>query len=279
MDIYAEYNQVAPCEMDMISVARNGVVRHDYMIFQPLQMENIACRLLEVAKNSTVLRCGNNMAGLTNDKMAYESDGAHANLMRATMDCALDYYFGWGAPTLRYERRVINEAILLHDLPENVTGDTPDNRARDENKKRIREKLYLEEFFTKYSLFDQTRRVEQLLIEMEEKSSLEGRMLYLADKLSAITMMLCYDAAGLNPRIDPNDPLLGRITKAERDLCTRLPDGKILLSELWTVDFLRGREHYKLDDTGYFTRLLVMQTLLTHKRWYKWRKAQYISYN
>ena len=111
---------------------------------------------------------------------------------------------------------------------------------------------------------------------MQEKSSPEGRTLYTADKVSAIIMMLCYDKLGLYPGVRPSDKSIAKVDRTEVGFCKKQSNGKILLSELWTVDFLYGREIVQYDDTGYFLAILVMATLLIHGKWYDWREAQYL---
>ena len=63
-------------------------------------IRNTTIRLLEIAKNSTVLRCGLVLGNVTTDKIAYESDGAHTNLMRALVKYAMDFVYGWGNNSL-----------------------------------------------------------------------------------------------------------------------------------------------------------------------------------
>ena len=118
--------------------------------------------------------------------------------------------------------------------------------------------------------------IKQLLREMQDKSSLEGRILYVADKVSAILMMLYYDQVELYPSISPNSPKISKASREEREFCEVQQDGTILLSELWTVDFLYGRNIAQYDDTGFFLAVLVMMTLIVRGEWYDWRETQYI---
>ena len=262
-------------ELKLIGVSREASHR---LFDEGYSITKAAKRMLEVTRNSTVLRFGNLAAHLTEDSMAFESDGAHTNLVRALVDLAIDFNYGCDFDGLCYSRRIFGEAVLLHDLPENVTGDTPDNRLRDAAEKRKLEDEYFDEVWSTYGAvyYRQRRLVELLREEMEEKSTEEGRLLYMADKLAAILMMLCYDFMGKTPSVAFGSDYLNGVNKAESDLCERrTPDGKILLSELWSVDFLRGRRLNQYDDSGFYTALLVATTLYASGKWYQWRENQY----
>lgn len=245
----------------------------------PMQMYRIAKRVLEVAKNSTITRSGNITGHLSNDRMAYESDGGHTNLMHAMVDYAIDYIYNLSDQcSLYYDDRVIHEAIRLHDLPENKTGDIADNRARDETMKAKIEAEYFTKFGDLYSKSEKPlyQNAMNLLSEMSNKSTKEGCFLYTADKVSAIIMMLTYDQKGLLPFAFPEDRSLSRIPITELRLCERRsPEGGLLLSELWTIDYFYGRNLIQYDKLGFFTALLIMTTLIVHDDWYEWRESQY----
>jgi hypothetical protein len=89
-------------------------------------------------------------------------------------------------------------------------------------------------------------------------------------------MILYYDSIGLYPSIAPNDPRLAKISHQEKEFCEVLQDGTILLSELWTADFLYGRNIVQYDDTGFFLAVLILATLCTRGEWYDWREIQYL---
>ena len=278
MDIIDSYNNIMMQEKKMFCLETDSAVSYDIVSYDSLSMLDTAYRLLQIARNSTVLRSGNIAGRLTHDDIAYESDGGHTNLVQATLNYALDYHYGIGIGTPRYSRREISEAVLIHDLPENITGDIADNRQRDEQQKMKIERQFIQDFMLRYDPeYDVLcKHVQELLLEMNNKSTEEGCLLYMADKLSAITMMLCYDEIGVFPSIMPNDPSIAMRAQSEVDACARQFDGTILLSELWTIDYLFGRKLCHYDDSGFFTALLVMQTLLVHKKWYDWRKFQYV---
>lgn len=245
--------------------------------FSEEQIRSTSLRLLEIAKNSTVLRCGNVLGHLTNDTIAYESDGAHTNLMRALVKYAMDFIYGWGANSPNYYREEIDEAALIHDLPENTTGDIPDNRNRNEANKVKAENTFIEEFMKKAKPRKpiHAHKVRKLLQQMQDKSTTEGRILYTADKLSAIIMMLVLDHLELFPYSFPGEPAIARRSDEELNLCTKRADGSILLSDAWTVDFLHGRRINQYDDHSFFTAILIMTTLLVKGEWYDWRYKQY----
>lgn len=273
MNLISEYLWIINNELMVIKPSNS---LRDTLVSEPRSIRNTAKRILEIAKNSTVLRCGNRIGHLTEDFIAYESDGGHTNLVRAIANYALDFIYGWGeSPS--FTRREIDEAILIHDLPENIFDDIPDNGSRDELQKLKEENIYYTEFLEYYAPYDHTfvTHIAQLLCEMNAKSTEIGRIIYLADKLSAIIMMLAYDDLDLFPRAKPSESSLSSVSQIEIELCELGKNDSILLSELWTVDFLYGRKLTQYDDTGFFTALLAMATLLTHNRWYNWREAQY----
>lgn len=273
--IFSDYLRIINKEFDM--EIRGGRDKCLVELQDPDLVLGISRRMLEIARNSTVLRFGNRAGHLTQDKIAYESDGAHTNLVMALVDCVLDMIYGWGNNPPNYDRREITEAVRMHDLPENETGDTPDNLSRDETQKLNEDFHYFEDFLNLHPKHDSshTHYVKKLLGEMEYRTSEEGRIIYLADKLAAIIMMLYYDQAGLYPYALENDPNISEINRVEMKLC-ELHFGKgYLLSEMWSIDFVFARELVKFDDTGFFTAVLVMTTLLVHNKWYAWREEQY----
>lgn len=279
MNILDKYTEIMQKEAELKASTANDQNVQCLPLERPQQIYNITKRIMEITKNSTVLRSGNITGGLTKDFIAFESDGAHTNLVRALAKYALDSRYGWDNSPPNYSRSEIDEAIIIHDLPENITGDIPDNRNRDEAKKNRIENEYFDKIFNTYppSQYPHCWNIKNLLQEMQEKTSPEGRIIYVADKVSAVLMMLHYDWLKLYPSIAPNDPKISKVNLGERVLCEVQSDGTILLSELWTVDFLFGRNMIQYDDTGFFLAILVMATLCTRGKWYLWREAQYLS--
>ena len=279
--ITSQYEEIIKKELTLKASqhTRNVIDIDSFFILQfpEEQIKGTALRLLEIAKNSTVLRCGNVLGHLTNDTIAYESDGAHTNLVRAMVKYAMDFIYGWGANSPNFYREEIDEAALIHDLPENITGDIPDNRNRDEAKKVQTESAYIEEFMKKAKPRKpmHAHQVKKLLRQMEDKSTTEGRILYCADKLSAIIMMLVLDHLELFPYAFPGEKSISKISDEELSFCTKRLDGSVLLSDAWTIDFLHGRKLNQYDDYSFFTAILIMTTLLVKGEWYDWRYKQY----
>ena len=273
MDIFKEYLRIMQGEMSLAGPGKRNPIVYDMMYFRDL-----ARRVLEIALSSTKLRCCGPIGHLTDAKVAFESVGAHTNLMSAIVDYALDYVYGHDVIPMRYSRRDMLEAVRMHDLPENITGDTPDNSTRDEKQKDKEDTEYFE-FYNEL----QPRDVRyhngtlRILKEMQEKSSPEGKMIYTADKLAAIIMNLCYDSCGMSPIAGFNEPTISARNQEAMEMCDNVIEpGFYYLSEVWTIDFLVQRKIVQYDETGFFTALLVMTTLLCHDgKWYSWRERQY----
>lgn len=288
--IYSEYLRILDKELDM----RHAPVPHGFMpkLHDPEYFLRVAQRIIDVAENSNILRCRSGMGHLTTDVEAYESDGSHTNLVSATTDAALDFEYGWGIDPPNYTRKEFGESVRLHDLPENVSGDMPNNNSAIVPKKNRIEGEYYDKavrcYYDPYEVGESIVHMRRLLAELAALGEAvknytdytpESRIFYGADKLAAIIDTLNGDRRGDLPHAGYNDPDITDINHKEMDLCElRHPKyGDYLLSEIWTVDFLYARELTRYDDTGFFTGLLIMTTLLCHKgKWYHWRENQYL---
>lgn len=245
----------------------------------------LVVQLEEYAKNAFVLRSYNYLYGLTEDSDAYESTGAHTNLMRAILDRALSYLYG---PDLErnnipggYSYREIIEAVGRHDLPENLIGDQPDNGNRDEVAKIQAEHKYQNNFSNFSPTYEANfeKNVKKLLTEMETKSTEIGKMLYLADKVSAIFIALAYDATGKPPRISSKSNAVSERDLEEMRICGNNNKNLYFASEMWTTDYLSVRKIVHFDNEGFFTALIVMYTLILKNHWYAWREREYLEHN
>lgn len=247
------------------------------------EMYGVARQILEFAKAGTVPRSYVSRYGLTRDRgktIAYESDGAHTNLMSAIVDRALRFRYGI-LPQFTEDGHAyhsVMEAVRRHDLPENDTGDIPDDGNRDEEAK-IRAEREFQAEFAGYSANQETRTdrgVAHLLHEMEGRTSPTGKLLYLADKVSAVIIVLTYDQLGRPPLRRLTDSYLTDRDRQEIALCDSAFGGDAYLaSEMWTIDYFQGRSLVEYDDTGWFTALVVAATLLVRQDWYRWREEHY----
>lgn len=243
------------------------------------EVTNIAHQIKEVAKSSLEPRSYNRIYGLSKNEYAFESVGAHTNLVSVLIDRALSFYYKSEEDLKRtgYTYREIMEAVRLHDLPENFTGDIPDNGSGDTQKKKSDEKLYFDVFFSTYSPKEEQfmQNVHRLLNEMEQKSSEMGKLLYCADKAAAVLITLEYDENGTPPLLK-----ISRKANSERDLeemslCDNKEHNRCHASEMWTVDWFKARNLIDFDTTGFFTSLIIMRTLQVNGHWYKWRENDY----
>lgn len=261
----------------------------------------------EVAVNSTVLRSYVKSYGLDQSErkevpaknydgtsksrpLAYESDGAHVNLVCEILDHALIACYGPDFGQLGgehpctvdgYSYRDIMKAARIHDLPENLTGDNPDNDSFDEKAKDAFEEKFFTSFTGNFPTFDATTgtKVLKLLLEMRDKSSPTGRLLYICDKFAANVITLVYDFLGAPPKkgYRGSIPLSGR-DRAEMDLCDSFDENTMRhASEMWAVDMLHIRNLIQYDDTGFITACLVMYTLMVRGHWYEWRERDYLA--
>ena len=236
-------------------------------------------QLDQITESSSVLRSYNNRYGLTRNKYAYESVAAHTNLCLAILDRCLSYLYGADIDLPdRYSYRELMEVLRRHDLPENQIGDIPDNGEAENSGKRSTEIAYFDAF-SSYSPMREhfcEENINQLLNEMEDKSSFFGKLLYLTDKTSAIFITLWHDKVGRHPLMHPRSRKISGRDFAEMQLCDDKINGCYRASEMWTIDYFKMRELEQYDDTGYFTALIVAYTLEVNGRWYIWREQDYI---
>ena len=253
-------------------------------IVEAKEMFNTTLQIAEIAKSATVLRSYVYFCNIASvDTQAHESDGAHTNLMSALIDRFWQYYYGPDAHYAEdgYSYRDLIEATRRHDLPENDTGDIPDNGNRDEYAKSFQEHGYQRQFaqLSPSRSTDSEKRIRRALLEMEGKTSLSGKLLYIADKSAALIMALCYDSLGQPPYRSDTDPCITEREQQELGLCdyqvSKVSSPACFTSEMWTMDYFQMRKLVQYDDTGFFTALIVMYTLQIHNYWYSWREADY----
>ena len=243
------------------------------------KLYNITYQILEFGHSSLVLRSYNNNYNLTEDRIAYESVGGHTNLVGVIIDRIMR--LGWSSAVNEsvegFYYNEIMEAVRRHDLPENVIGDIPDNGMRDEKSKSEKEHQFWQDF-RKYSTYDEYHhedRVQMLLDEMEQKSTIIGRMLYLADKIAANIITLCYDSINRSPMITMDDEKASPLDREAMAHCDYNENGYYKASEIWTYGYFVTRETIKYDDIGFYTAIIVIATLIINGEWYKWREKLY----
>ena len=124
-------------------IAFNGM----WQVYDTKEIYNIAKKVMEIGKNSFVLRGYNGSYGLTmrSQSCAYESVGAHTNLLTEIVDQFLVYSFGENVDRklpFGHKYRNIMNAVRRHDLPENEIGDIPDNGSGNVDEKQRLERQY-----------------------------------------------------------------------------------------------------------------------------------------
>ena len=290
VDILKEYRRIMVEELKIINryPTHNLVKKEDLNIIGAAEIESATWRLSQIAESSFVPRSYIHYYGLSEDPLTNESVSAHTNLVLALVEEALDYYYGkdfgepgskWARTIDGYTRREIMEAARMHDLPENVSGDVPDNGNRD-NEAKDREEAEFYYNYTRSYTRGKTKfgdNVLSLLLQMRNPNSPTGRLLYMADKTAALLITLQYDEVSLPPTMDYNNPLASERDKKEMELCDYKENDKYRASEMWAIDYFKMRRISDQDDYGFFTAIVVMRTLEVNGKWYSWREKDYIN--
>lgn len=233
----------------------------------------------EVARASYIGRSYNTRYKLTNGTRVFESTAAHTNLVMALVDGAISINSQMKQKLDKtYSYREIMEVVRIHDLPENRIGDWPDNGSRDETEKARLEDEYLKEYMLYYPADDPEfkKKVFKLFGEMNKQSSIAGRLIYTADKTAAIIATLTLDQLQMSPMMHINNKDASDRDKTEMSICDYCSTkGYRKASEMWTIDHFHIRGLNRFDDTGFFTAIIVMYTLLINGHWYQWREDDY----
>lgn len=277
IDLYQEFRRIMK-EESKFNPACEYYASHD---IDPIYM--MSKHISEVCKASFVGRSYNMRYGLTECNQVFESVGAHTNLVIALIEGAM-FIDGRVRENIKdsYSYRDILEVARIHDLPENRIGDWPDNGDRDEELKAKLEDEYLKEYLLYYPTDEPKfkENVLKLFKEMGDQSSPAGRLIYMADKVSAIIATLTLDLLQHSPCMRYNNKDKSERDMVEMNICDYVDNpayrnGYRKASEMWTIDHLRLRKLNRFDDTGFFTAILVMYTLLINGRWYHWRELDY----
>ncbi|MDO4508274.1 MAG: HD domain-containing protein [Candidatus Saccharibacteria bacterium] len=283
-EMFIEYRRIMENELRLSGRKALGVA-----IPESKEVYDAAWRIMEVAKSSFLQRSYIARYGIGTETEANESVGSHTNLVLALVDMALAYEYGpdfgfarsgWPTTMDGYSYREIMEVVRIHDLPENVMGDIPDDGARDDAAKAAVEEEYVKEYTRRYTFRERDfkKQVQMLFQNMENRSTPTGRLLFAADKTAALIITLTYDMVGKSPLMAINDKDATERDKAEMAICDfKTEDGKCKASEMWAIDHFQIRNNADFDDSGFFRALAVMYTLMVNGRWYDWREKDYLS--
>lgn len=257
---------------------------------------NTVAKSLEYAGSEYNPSSYNQKAGTTKEKNTAESVAAHSFVMERLTKMVLEILYkddienGRKLKDTGHTLDEVTEAASRHDLPENLISDIADNGSFNRDEIAEAEQKYWENY-SKYSLRspEYERNVNQLLDEMNAKSTVLGQILYLSDKVSRLISTLTSDFLSRkediqrdhfsdvkSPRMWEKDESLSIRDRKEMELCDSNENGYYKASEMWTVDFLHIRRISRYDHTGYFTAILIMATLAVNAMWYKWRENDYI---
>ena len=267
--------------IDYLNVIKNEYeIRNecwDKAIFDTDLIYGIAYQILEVAISNSIPRSYNLNYHLSRTKYAPESVGSHTNLMNILVDRALGFVYYSNNAQPEYAYREIIEAVRRHDLPENEIGDIPDDGTRDDIGLSTIEQIYWQSFgdYSPPEMKNLDTNVCILLKEMNRRESKLGRLIYLADKISAIIAVLAYDYIGVSPVRQVSDEKISELDRYAIKYCGYEEGDVIKASEMWTCSYFKNRAAIKYDDSGFYTAVLVMVTLMVHKKWYAWRTKEY----
>lgn len=244
-----------------------------------------------IIKSSFVPRCCTTRYGHFSPKqLAPESVSAHTNLMQIIIDRVLSCRYGPSFDKAEdgFTYREILEVARRHDLPENIIGDIADNGNRNDKSLARTERIYLRAFAQSSpnheTLFEEN--VRKLQHNMDEKRDFSGRLLYAADKVSAILTTLGYDSQNVQGSLPAMATTFEGASAKEikaMALCefrTKCVDETgeheiCRASEMWTIDYFKFRKLYQYDDTGIITAILIMESLIVNGKWYSWREKDY----
>lgn len=273
-DVIYTYRNIISAEIEYNNWKRTPIV------YQGEDLLNTTSQIMEVALSASILRSYNNTYNLSNDTRAYESVGAHTNLVLTILDRALFYEYGsnFKKTPEGFTYREIMEAARRHDLPENLIGDIPDNGTRNDAEKAVIEHSYLSGFSKLSPKRERSfeENVAKILQGMEDKSSAIGRSIYMADKVSAIIMTLVEDSRGISPMMSHDSPHASQNDLKNMEICDYGDEKSgCKASEMWTVAFFKTRNMVQYDDSGFYTALIVLATLIVNGKWYNWREKDY----
>jgi len=287
MNFLSEYRRIMSEEFKLKYKEVGGMLMMESLCFDVEEISGLLYRIRQTLKLSLLPRSYISRYGLSAEEIAHESVGAHTNLVMDLISEALSYWYGpdFGRPGGNWLETVdgfslaeIMTAVLIHDKAECEIGDIPDNGGFDPKEKAALEEEYYYEYFATYPprCEDFKRRVWELLRKMSDPYSETGRLLHVADKAAAILITLAYDEAGHPPMRSIDSSGLSERDKEEMLMCDFSENGYRKASEMWTIDHFHIRKFSNLDDTGFFTALIVMYTLEVNGRWYDWREKDYI---
>lgn len=273
-EISPEYNRIKKEEYNLYGI-------NSWQWPEDKEMYNSALNILDIAKLNLTPRSSNGVYNDYTAKYVPLSVGGHTNLYSCTMIEYYKYIYGTKIDTVehRYDYLPLIESDHRHDQPEAITGDRADDGTRDERLKNKIEEEYLKECLNRLPNRDRHHGliVNRLLSDMRcHGTSIIGDIKYATDKAVAPINMLVCDRLYFPYLIKPDNPRLTPQDLEEIKYCEYCHEGSYYASEMWTVDYLKLRQHAKYDYYGYCTALLVMCTLLVNdNHWYSWREADY----
>lgn len=242
----------------------------------PKELYNIMIQLTHFASLSLVPRSYNTRYLLTADPRTYESVASHTLLAREMITKALNFFYEPNFKRTKdgFTYYEISEAICRHDLPENETGDKPDNGDRDNESLALKETEYWDRH-SSYSPSRESGTEEHISFLLQDQNSqpttVTGGQIHATDKASAIFMNLCLEEKGMPPIMYVDSSIASEQERNQMSRCERHLelDGFqfCYASEMWTIGYFdKGID--KMDREYFFTALVIMKTIAVAGKWY-----------
>lgn len=261
-----------------IGIVHNLLTRLEYVISQAF-IPRSAFRYLPKSVNQKRLGLYLSSKNQIDSQIILESVSAHTTLTMALVRDILNYIYGinFAYTVDGYTMGEAMEVAFRHDLAEVITGDTPDNKTRDESQKHTIESQFLKHY-SELTLPGQDNfetNVKRLHQEFEHRSMPTGRVIAIADKASAILSVQGLRNHGIRLQVSPTSPLVAPNDRLAMQIIDGQTSKAYDVDELWAVSYFETRHFIDFDDTGIMTELLILHTLKTRHTWFDWRAQRY----
>jgi len=144
-----------------------------------------------------------------------------------------------------YTLSLYMQTLLFHELGENESGDIPDDGQRDDAKKDKQEYQYISDYLEAWP----TKRADLIkakVREMQNKSSVAGKLIYCVDKTEAILQNFIYEAQGRSGDAATKEKMFE--TFSERDQSELIATNSTKPADMWAYGFYDRYRKYPMFD-------------------------------